>query len=119
MKITIISLFEVFSAQEVNSSSKDDPGPAETELEKPLAIGDVLPVEEKSQFDSARASLLILQNLDDVLNNECLDNDDTPKEEISDISTDDQKKSKFHEFCSKGIHSRLLQFNFYILPTNS
>ena len=84
------------SAQEVNKSSENNPDPEETELEKPLSIGDVLSVEENSQAcDNARASLLILQNLDEVLNNECLADEDTSTKEIPDVLTDDhEEKSK-------------------------
>ena len=84
-----------FSAQEVNKSSEDGPDPEETEPEKPLSISDAISVEENFlACDNARASLLILQNLDDILNNECLANEDTSRKEIPDVLTDDHEEKK-------------------------
>ena len=86
-----------FSVQEVDksSTSEDGPDPEKTEPEKPLSIGDVISIEENSlECDNARASLLILQNLDDVLNNECLADEDTSKKEIPDVLADDHEEKK-------------------------
>jgi hypothetical protein len=103
--------------QEINKSGEDDAGPVQKIPEKDREIDNKLPAEENSPLcDDDRASLLVLQNLDKVLNNECVNDVNTPEGETSDAITsfpDDQEKSKYHlqvffhdhEYCAHVPHN--------------
>ncbi|CAB4003184.1 SH3 and PX domain-containing 2B isoform X4, partial [Paramuricea clavata] len=99
---SISNKVEALNIQEINKSGEDDPGPVQKMPEKVREIDKELPAEENSPLcDDDRASLLVLQNLDKVLNNECINDVNTPEEETSDgitSFTDDQEKKDDVEY---------------------
>ena len=83
--------------EEINKSSEDDPGPEQIMPEETNAIDNVCPAVNDPPCDDDKASLLVLQNLDEALNNECLVDESIPEEETSHVIpnlTGDQ--GKFH-----------------------